>query len=220
MAGIISTGLMIEYLNINPFADGGNTNIAKHIHESKWLHMSVHNYIGVYALGVIVGYATVNKIIIRSNITSLAIWVIISIPYNLLFYIPAYWRSHERGSHVEELLFGSLQRTVYSAAVSWFLYRMITVDSILSKFFSWKQFTPFGRMFFTLFLGMGYMIHWDTSVVRQPISWNYYSLAMRSTYTAFYGIILGYIMHLVFEAPYMSLMKTLMNANMPKSKTQ
>ena len=206
LVGISITAYVLYQFDLEPFVDAHETNVVKQYTDTKWLHLSAHNYISSYAMGVLIGHLAINRIVPSAKLARI-LWLLIYVIFSSVTVVPAIWRVYGR-SQFQKILFGSLYRTAYSSGAAWFLYRMITIKSVVSRAMSWQGFAPFGRMFLTMFFGMTFFTFFDNLTIRTPIDWRHYDIITRSTYIIVYGMIIGYIMHIVIEAPFMVMLKT------------
>ena len=217
--GVVISGTIIHTKSLPPFSDANLFDPKHHLNIMPAMHLFTHNYISSYGMGIALAIAVIHRYKVSDRMSVIG-WLSFGLLYQSVFYVPHYWRETGNQTRLNEIIFGALQRTLYSSGVTWFLYRMITVDSLLSRFLASKVFVPFGRMFLTMFLGMTFAIFYDLHTVRQPLDWRMYDIANRTVYTTLYGILVGYLMHIVIEAPFMVMMKTMLAKKVDAKKQE
>lgn len=117
------------------------------------------------------------------------------------------WRGRSLG-RIEELIFGSIYRTTISLFVSatvWLCY--ITPNNFFVKFLSLKFFSVLGRFNFSVYLAHFIFVYYDIFTTSSPIEYSLYQFINRTIYVMVDGIFLGFIVHLLFEAPFIRLAK-------------
>lgn len=121
------------------------------------------------------------------------------------------WRTRQLG-RTEELIFGSIYRTTISLVVSatvWWCYN--SPNSFYVKFLSLKFFCVLGRFNFSIYLAHFIFAYYDIFTTTNPIEYSLYQFVNRTIYVMVHGIILGFIVHLLFEAPFIRLAKIIVS---------
>ena len=126
------------------------------------------------------------------------------------YFIPLSWRSRgESVSRLEKVLFGSTCRVIFSLAVSGaFLDQAnISPNGLTNKILSCKPLVILGRFSFSSYLGHFMVMYYDVFTTKRPLEYDNYSIFTRTSIVLFYGIALGLVIHVLFEAPFIRLSK-------------
>lgn len=150
------------------------------------LHLGTFNYISPYYIGILLGFLVVNDYKITDKVTFAHGRYIINICHAqriltagwlffpglcfLVYLLPSYWKSRGEFTRAHEILFGSVQRTMYSAGYAWgFFCGSNGQAGFLNPFLTNRVFLPIGRMSFSVFLTHFMFIWWDVFNLRRPI---------------------------------------------------
>lgn len=82
-------------------------------------------------------------------------------------------------------------------------------SAIAAKINGNKLFVILGRFSFASYLGHFMVMYYDVFTTKSPLEFTSYNMVMRPTYVLMYGHVLGYFIHVVFEAPFIRLSKVI-----------
>jgi peptidoglycan/LPS O-acetylase OafA/YrhL len=203
---IIFQGWYLHKEQLNPICDYNTTDFERLFTKESLLHTRAFNYIPCYLIGIVLGFLIVNNYRISNKTLQKAGWVVFVSLGLLVHLIPMSWKSSgQRPSRSVELLFGSLQRTMYSLAFAYgFFIGSNGEAGFIHLILEAKAFVPLGRMSFSIFIGHFLIIWWDVFTTRNLFEFRAFDIVKRLIYTTILSIFLGYFIYLVFEAPFIS----------------
>ena len=176
----------------------------KSIITNSGLHVSTINYVSSYLIGMIVAILIHERFRVRRKSVKAGVATVFIAFYVGTFAVPYTWK-HRTVSRVEELIYGSLYRSLTAAAIAGSVYWHVTVNDFMRKLFAARIFVVLGRFNYSIYMAHFLFIYLDIFTTRRPIDYDSYSMAIRTSYVVFYGIVLGYMTHLLFEAPFVRL---------------
>lgn len=176
------------------------------------LHLNTINYVPAYLIGLQCAMLVHEKKTLENRklfpLLVVACWT----AYLSNYFIPLSWRSRgESVSRFEKVLFGSTMRVVFALAVSGaFLDQSnISPNGFTNKILSCKPLVILGRFSFSSYLGHFMIMYYDVFTTKRPLEYDNYSIFTRTSTVLFYGIALGLVIHVLFEAPFIRLSKIL-----------
>lgn len=172
--------------------------------ENIGLHVSTINYVSTYLIGMIAAILIHERFRIRSKSVKSAIALFLISCYVGTFAVPYTWK-YRSVSRTEELVYASLYRSLIAAAIAGSVYWHVTVNDWIRKVFAARLFVILGRFNYSIYMAHFLFIYLDIFTTRRPIDYDTYSIVIRTSYVCFYGIVLGYMTHLLFEAPFVRL---------------
>ncbi|KAI1279545.1 Nose resistant to fluoxetine protein 6 [Halotydeus destructor] len=178
--------------------------------EAQLLHFSTTNYISSYFIGLFLGWAFKNKLEVEDRRFYVLGWLLASSVAVSSYAMHSQLVTNEL-SRVTEVIFGSLLRTLASVTCAWVAYccwarRAGWLGAILSAPF-WE---PLGRISYPVFMVHYLYVWYENFNLRDGIEFRNFSLAQRVMSTLLASHILGFFAHLVFEAPYLGLAKSML----------
>ena len=205
-ASILFQGWYLHVEQLNPICDYNTTDFERLFTKESLLHTRAFNYIPCYLIGIVLGFLIVNNYSISNKTLQKIGWVVFVSIGLLVHLIPMSWKSSGgRPSRSIELIFGSLQRTMYASAFAYgFFVGSNGEAGFIHPILEAKVFVPIGRMAFSIFIGHFLIIWWDVFNTRNLFEFRAFDIVTRLTYTTILSIFLGYAIYLVFEAPFIS----------------
>ena len=209
LLGIIAEASYLYLFDLPPFMDMASFDY-RHLHDHEvGLHTYTVNYISPYLIGLMVGIRVLEKKFKRGKQFFYFMVISCMSSYALIYYIPSTWRWRTDVSRIEKLIFGSLSRCMMSYAVAggFFYQAVVKPRAFSTRFNSNKVFVVLGRFAFAAYLGHFMVMYYDIFTLRAPLEFTSYNMMVRSTSVLIYGHILGFMIHVIFEAPFIRLSK-------------
>lgn len=176
----------------------------KSIVTNSGLHVSTINYISSYLIGMIVAILIHERFWVRSKSIKAALFLFFLACYVGTFALPYTWK-YRKVNRTEELVYGSTYRLLIAAAIAGSVYWHVVVNDWIRKLFAARLFVILGRFNYSIYMAHFLFIYLDIFTTRRPIDYDSYNIVIRTSYVVFYGIVLGYMTHLLFEAPFVRL---------------
>lgn len=201
-----------SYLYVNqlhPICDYNTTDFDRLFTKESLLHSRAFNYVPCYLIGITLGFLIMKEYKIENKAVQNIGWIFFLSLGVLVHVIPMTWKSFGRGSRSEEIIFGSLQRTMYSLAYGYgFFVGSYGEAGWINKVLECKFFVPIGRASFSIFIGHFLVIWWDVFNTRTLYEFRMFNIVTRFIYTSFLSLFIGYWIYVLFESPFMAFGKS------------
>ena len=200
---IMSCFVQAIYLYINnypAFLDFSSYDL-KSLITNSWVHSSTINYASSYLIGLFLAILIHERFKFRNKIVRSGATISLIAIYIGTYALPYSWKNRTV-SRVEELIYGSVYRTLVAVAYAGLLSRNTSVNDWSRKMFAARIFVVLGRFNYSIYMAHFLFIYLDIFTIRRPIDYDTYSMVTRTTYVIFYGIVLGFMTHMLFEAPF------------------
>ncbi|KAI1296928.1 hypothetical protein HDE_05223 [Halotydeus destructor] len=206
LASILLTGILLTLFRFPPFLDGYNMNFYFDLNfVMSWFHTSPQNYMSAYIFGILIAYLVINCDTLDIKWTIFG-WTYHVAMFSAIFYIPATWHAGRVPSRLEEIMFGSVLRTLYSSAGAWAMYYLITHEDFMSRMLSCKAFSVIGKLFLPCYIGMILFMQYDIITAREPMMADLSAMFMRTVNSTICGAILAYVLYVLCVAPISALL--------------
>lgn len=222
VAALITCSVIFQaaylYTNqLHPICDYNTTDFDRLFQKESLLHSRAFNYVPCYLIGIVLGFLVLNEYRIENKVLQAMGWVFFVGLGVLVHVIPMTWKSYGRGSRTEEIVFGSLQRTMYALAYAYGFFvgsygEAGWINSVLESRF----FVPIGRASFSIFIGHFLVIWWDVFTTRVLFEFRIFNMLTRFLYTTVLSLFIGYWIYILFEAPFLAFGKSIAT---PKPRT-
>lgn len=216
---IIYHGMYLHVNSLKYTADYNTTDIERLLTKEIVLHTGTFNYVSSYTIGIVVGYLIAKGYVLQSKYLRSIGWIIFVSLGLSIHLIPLVWKANNGPtSRFVELIFGALQRAVYSAAFAYgFLQGSNGQAGFINVISELPIWTPLGRLSSSMFIGHFFVIWFDVFTSRSSFDFTIYSSIKRLVCIFVFTLFIGYYIYIVFEAPCINLGKSLI---MSKSKNR
>ena len=117
---------------------------------------------------------------------------------------------------LEELLFASTHKTVAATFCSSFVYWFYNHrDNLITSLFSLSVFRFIIRFNFSIYLGHFIFMYYDLFTSTEPVEFSNYQFISRTLYVLAWSFLIGLIIYLLFEAPFIRLSKLVVDLLRP-----
>lgn len=129
------------------------------------------------------------------------------------------WRltwDQQSPDRLEELIFASTHKTVAAAFCSSFVYWFYNHrDNLITSLFSLSVFRFIIRFNFSIYLGHFIFMYYDLFTSPEPVEFSNYQFISRTLYVLAWSFLIGLIIYLLFEAPFIRLSKLVVDQLRP-----
>lgn len=202
-----------SYLYVNdlhPICDYNTTDFDRLFTKESLLHSRAFNYVPCYLIGITLGFLIVREYKIENKVVRTMGWLFFVGLGVLVHVIPMSWKSYGRGTRSGEIIFGSLQRTMYALAYAYgFLNGSNGEAGWINNVLECKVFVPIGRASFSIFIGHFLVIWWDVFNTRTLYEFRVFNMLTRFVYTTALSCFIGYWIYILFEAPFLTFGKSI-----------
>lgn len=206
---LVSCIAQAVYIHVNQypaFFQTENYNF-KYKKDNIGLHVSTVNYVSSYLVGMMAiilmtEFSQPKSLIAKSVLTIAPVacfWV--------SWYIPYRWTFQDHVSRIEELAYGATYRTVVAVGLSIAAFNQsrFLKSCLITKFMSNRIFVTLGKFNFSTYMGHFLFLYYDLFSTRKAVQFNTYEFIRRGSYVSNMGILIGFLLHLLFEAPFQKL---------------
>ena len=217
--GVILQGLHKRVNGYPAFLNFGNYDL-KQLSDDFYIHTSSINYISSYFLGLFVGIAVHERWKVSpSNFQQFrCFWWSGILSLFVLTYSWAHsWKDREP-SIIEQVIYGSIQRTLMALFAAGILYWNCSYHDSLRYIMNIRIVSILGQFNYSSYMGHFLVMYLDIGSLKQPLEYSLWSIVTRTTSILVLGIIVGFFIHLLFEAPFIRLSRHLFAGSTSKSQ--
>ncbi|KAI1283735.1 Nose resistant to fluoxetine protein 6 [Halotydeus destructor] len=206
--GVLFQGYIIVKMDTGAYFNASSMDMQDIVAKEGRLHFMAYNYLGPYFIGILLGFAIESGYKPSRRFARILGFFVGPCLVYIIPYIQLRWRS-TGFSREEEVIFGSVQRTVLATGVAMMLYACATGHgALMNALLSIKILVPLGRYTFSQWMAHFLFVWYDIFTSRRPF--DFMKLPLLNKIIASYGFALcvGYGMFLIFEAPFINLAKS------------
>lgn len=213
VTGVVYQGYYLHVHSLKYTADYSSNDIERLLEKEIVLHVGFFNYISSYTIGIVLGYAITSGYRIESALVRTIGWIVFVSLGLSVHLIPLVWKANGGvTSRTHELIFGALQRSIYSIAFSYGFFNGSNDQAgFLNTMAQWSILLPLGRLSSSMFIGHFFVIWYETFTTRQSMAFDLFSLTKRFIHTCIFSVFIGYFIYIVFEAPFLNFGKSLIS---------
>jgi len=200
-------GIYVKLYNYPAYLDVTSYDL-KPIGDHLGLHTGSINYISSYLIGLITAIVVHEKRwIVSDKFYFFMFFPVLFLGSGLLLLTYAWphnWKSREP-SETEKLLYSSIQRTVTALSLSLFLFWNCNYQDKIRNILSNRFLAILGKFNYSIYMGHFFIVYLDNFSLKRPIEFSLWAIISKVSFVICSGIILGFLMHLFFEAPFIRL---------------
>ncbi|XP_071034394.1 nose resistant to fluoxetine protein 6-like [Parasteatoda tepidariorum] len=178
-------------------------------------------HLSTYSIGMIVGYMLAsNREIKVPKMTSTILWIAsILIQLTIVFGVYVWNSNEEPPGLVPSLLFGASHRILWSLTLAWITFSCQANDkNVCSRILGSEAFVPLSRITYMAYLTNFTIKHFYIGTTRSMIIYDFRTMGIMVVALTTITFIVSAILTLIFESPFLSIEKALLNKLSEKKK--
>lgn len=202
IASCVAQAIYVQVNNYPAYLDFSSYDLHA-VREQVWLHVSTINYVSSYLIGMFVAILLHERLDVRGKRIRILAAIFFITSYLSTFYWPHTWKSRtDSVPRWEQVAYASTYRTIIGAACAAMLFHNATLSDAVARLFSARLFVIIGRFNFSTYMSTFLVIFLEVFSARRPLDLDTYSVFCRTCYTIVFGTGIGFLMHLLVEAPF------------------
>ena len=165
------------------------------------------NYISSYSIGIFLGIILHEKWKVSKSDMKWFPFVYWSTTLSIIamtYIIPNSWKTREP-SNIEKVIYGCSFRTLVAISFAAIIYWVFTFKDSFLNLLNFRVLAILSQLNFSYFMSHLLITYLDIASLRQPLEYSIWSFIVRTTYVFVLGVILGFVMYILFEAPFIQL---------------
>ena len=217
LAACVAQGIYVHANQYPGFLSFASYDLRSIVDRTWRLHVSTINYVSSYLMGMLAAIALREKLNLRPGRRVLATSYFF-LAYFGTFAWPYTW-SWRHVSRAEELVYAATFRTLVASSIAASVFRHATRKDCLYRAFTARVFQTLGRFSFSIYMAHFLFLYFHVFTVRRPIDYHDYSFLLRTSCVVLNGCLLGLLIHLLFEAPFIQFARLLFSSSSSSSSS-
>ena len=225
-AGVVIQAIYIGIWHLeSPFLTFAIYDLKKSMIDHVGLHIDTVNYTSSYFIGFLCAIMIHEKCLFSRMshhyfTRHRMLFIIATFGLNVVTYLWGYSFKFREVSSLEQFMYGSLARTMMAVATAMLLYWNCTYDDGFRSLLNNRIFTFLGQFNYSIYMAHFLFMYLDVFSTKEPLRFDFWSIMTRTCYVLFFGIIFGYFIHILFEAPFIRLSRHLFSRSLRRSSQE